>query len=853
LRALVPILALFVLIQALFAGTTGKVAGRITDSRSGEPVPFVNVYLDATSLGAATSDDGFYFILNVPPGTYTLKVEHLGYRTVEVQEVRVNVDKTSFFDIVLEEATLTVEEVVVRAETPIIEPDATWKVASVTREELADLPVTEVSEVLSLQGGVIEGPSGELHVRGGRSDELTYLIDGIPVKNPLTGEFEGFIEKSSVEELTMLAGTYSAEYGDALSGVVNVVTKEGGRTTSFGLEVLSGNIYLGDFGFSFESPYRRSDWIGPGSDAHRDTVTGTSLYAPQDITDEFGLPFLGEIRAHIGGPIPGIRARYFLSGTYWNRQGHLPFGYRLLRSLQGRLDVDALRNLKLSLSLQGDQSRSQGYSHKWKYLYENYPKLRSTFLRANLTAKHLLSSSTFYTIIVGLLEECDSLTVEGRSPEDYQEPITDEFAEFYLSGDAQTYRISTTRTLSLKADLVHQAGHHEIKLGLEGRLHRLDLFEMQRIFFIGYLGESQFQDFVREPREGALYVQDKLEYEDIVVNLGVRLDYADPRWKMWEDIEDPNSPLKPVDARVQISPRIGMAYPVTERISLHFAYGHFFQRPPYETLYMNPNYLDPAQLPPQLGIVGNAAIRPQKTAAYEVGVALAIGREYGCDVTVYAKDIWDLLSTRTIRSFPYEYTVFTNMDFASVRGLDLTLKRRFAGRFGGSLTYTYQIARGNRSFPLKAFYDAYSGLPEAQKEYNLDFDRRHDLSLRLDVELPLAVRLGITAELMSGLPYTPYAPPGVVVEENSARMPWTGQLDLLLNKTVPLLGSDVNLILQVKNVLDLKNAHYVYSRTGDPWDPGDFTGVGIETEDYASNPAHVGSPREFKLGARISF
>jgi outer membrane receptor protein involved in Fe transport len=311
--------------------------------------------------------------------------------------------------------------------------------------------------------------------------------------------------------------------------------------------------------------------------------------------------------------------------------------------------------------------------------------------------------------------------------------------------------------------------------------------------------------------------------------------------------------LEEVPVRVQLSPRIGMAYPVTERISLHFAYGQFFQRPAYENLYMNPDYLDPENLPPQLAIVGNAALRPQKTAAYEVGIALGIGRDFGCDLTLYAKDIWDLLSARTVRSFPYEYTVFTNMDFASVRGLDVTLTRRFADGFGGSVTYTYQIARGNRSFPLKAFYDAYSGLPEALKEYNLDFDRSHDLALRLNLALPLAFELGVAAELGSGLPYTPYAPPGVVVEENSARMPWTSTLDLLLTRSFEAFGARAELVFQVENLLDMKNARTVYSRTGDPWDPGDFTGIGIETEDYAMNPANVGPPRRFQTGLRVSF
>ena len=228
-----------------------------------------------------------------------------------------------------------------------------------------------------------------------------------------------------------------------------------------------------------------------------------------------------------------------------------------------------------------------------------------------------------------------------------------------------------------------------------------------------------------------------------------------------------------------------------------------------------------------------------------------INKNLSFDFTVYAKDIWDLLTVKEVIHPPYRYTVFETADFASVRGFDVTLKMRRERKIDLTLTYTFQIALGNHSFPTQAFYDVYQGYPERMKEYPLDFDRRHTLNLSLNANPRKGLTIGTIFNFSTGLPYTPYVTTGLVPEPNSARMGPTLTWDLLLERDFKIRGTKLGLLLQIKNVLDRKNPMFVYNTTGDPWDPGERRKLGIVTDDYARNPSNVSYPRRIYLGLRF--
>jgi outer membrane receptor protein involved in Fe transport len=360
-----------------------------------------------------------------------------------------------------------------------------------------------------------------------------------------------------------------------------------------------------------------------------------------------------------------------------------------------------------------------------------------------------------------------------------------------------------------------------------------------------------YQQYERRPKDGALFLQDKIEHKYLVVNMGLRYDYTDVNAAMWEDIEDPTSEVTEVLVKHQISPRLGLSHPITDNAMLHFAYGHFFQRPPYEIMYFNSSYVAHPDSIPRYGLVGNPRILPQRTTAYEVGVKYSIRDIYGIDLTLFLKDIKNLLATTEVRDFPFDYILYTNDDFGSVQGIDITVNRMTVSGFGFSINYTYQVARGNRSFGMQGFYDVYTGLPERKKEYYLDFDRTHTLTSTFQYLFHELGSVGVNFRLASGLPYTPYISEGVVVEQNSARMDWSYSLDILLHQGLKLGPAIIDFFVSGMNLTDALNPLYVYPRSGKPWDSGEPAGGLMGSQDYIIDPSNVGPRRTIKAGLRV--
>ncbi len=219
-----------------FAGSvfaqSGKIAGRVTDE-SGTGLPGVNLFIPATLQGAISDLDGYYTILNVSPGTYTLRSSFVGFTTQIVEGVRVNIDQTTTVDFQLTEDTVGLEELIVTAELPVVQADVSNSQLNVTSDEIEALPVSSINSVVGLQAG-IQG----LSVRGSGSDELSFMVNGLTLRDERNNAPYTSISLSSVEEVQVQTGGFNAEYGNVRSGVVNVVTKEGARNHYTGSAIL---------------------------------------------------------------------------------------------------------------------------------------------------------------------------------------------------------------------------------------------------------------------------------------------------------------------------------------------------------------------------------------------------------------------------------------------------------------------------------------------------------------------------------------------------------------------------------------------------------------------------------------
>jgi hypothetical protein len=283
---LIIAIALIIFPTITFAGITGKLSGRVTDKSTGEPLPGANVLIVGTTIGASTDADGYFTLINIQPGEYSIRFGFVGYANLKIESVIVNADRTTKVDAQLTTSDIALNEVVVKAERPPIEKDRTYSASIVNSSTISSMPVTSVSEVLQLQPGVVNS-GGTLHFRGGRGREVAYLIDGIPVTDAFnqSGGNNVNIENGMIEELEVISGTFNAEYGAAQSGIVNIITKGTGRNWTG-----SVRSYIGD-------------WLRSGSDV----FIGTSEFDPVNDKD---------IQFNLSGPIIADKIGISISGRY---------------------------------------------------------------------------------------------------------------------------------------------------------------------------------------------------------------------------------------------------------------------------------------------------------------------------------------------------------------------------------------------------------------------------------------------------------------------------------------------------------------------------------------------------------
>ncbi|MEO0074339.1 MAG: carboxypeptidase-like regulatory domain-containing protein [candidate division WOR-3 bacterium] len=277
--------------STLLAGQTGRIRGRITDAATGEPLVGVNVLVEGTMLGAATDLNGEYLIANVPVGRQVLVVSYVGYQSQRRPDVLVMLDQTVIEDFSMRQGTaVELEEVVVRGRrAAIVRTDPTTS-RYMTTEEFRKMPVATLADIVRLQAGVVTSPAYGQHLRGGRPDEVMYYVDGVATSDPLFGYQAARVNPEATAEVVVISGGFDAEYGEAMSGIVQVVTKEGRDYTQGRLKYTTDEVFPAPLNF------------------------GDNRY-----------------EASVGGPLRFIspRLRYFLSGELYFTDDYNPMRQRL--------------------------------------------------------------------------------------------------------------------------------------------------------------------------------------------------------------------------------------------------------------------------------------------------------------------------------------------------------------------------------------------------------------------------------------------------------------------------------------------------------------------------------------------
>lgn len=897
------------------AQSGGKIVGVVKDAQTGDPLPGANIIIETTMIGAASDESGHYMILHVPPGNHTLVASYLGYRRVVVTDVEVLTDLTTTVDFELQPEALRGEEVVIVARKPLVRKDLTSSEARVSKDKIEKMPVEELDDILNLQAGVTRDADNNLHIRGGRSSEIAYLVNGISITDDYSRRQALTIENESIQELQVISGTFNAEYGNAMSGVINIVTKTGSN----------------DFSGKFEA------WSGDYLSSQRDIFWNI---------DDLNPVANYNLQGRISGPLVRNRASYFLTCRRTQNEGWLYGSY--VYSPQGRSqeiegesvevrgDSSAvamnpsarwsaqgalewkLDPVTLKIDFLGSSYQNSWYDHSYRL---NPKGMRSAAgYGATVIAKltHLLSNNTFYEAIFSYKEnEEQSRLYDDPNDPRYVHPdsLTAGSYEFFKAGTDLFRSYRSTASLIGKLDFTSQVNpRHQLKAGLEVARDRIDFEDITLVPardesglqiepfepYIEDVSSANHDRFTREPDKFAAYVQDKIEYESVIINVGLRFDYFHANGHIPADPKDPNvyNPqrlnhiykdldgdgaisiaeqveqnkytleerkafwYRDVTPKTQLSPRFGIAYPITDRGVIHFSYGIFQQIPDYRQLYED----DELKMSEGQGIwgpFGNPDLNPQRTTMYELGLKQQISDNIGIDITGYYRDIRDWISTSApipTYSTGVTYSKTINRDHANVKGITLVVMRRLADYFTFDLDYTFQISQGTNSSPEDQ-YDAINSGAEPKKQLSfLDWDQRH--SLNLNIFIGRADRgFNVVTRFNSGQPYTPEIVAGTLTGQNVLpglatnirRKPNRFTVDFNAFKTFAFHKLNYEIFLRVYNLFDRKNPIIVWADSGEP-DHTVYERQNVERDpSWFTRPDYYAEPRKVQVGIKLSF
>ena len=227
--------AIFVVSVAdVFGAAVGQIKGTIKDKDTKEPVPGATVLIKGTKIGAMTDPDGNYIIARVEPGQYTLIVSSVSYNTVEISGVSVAADLTSEQSILMSKKISELDvKITVTAKQDIINKFETSNQQTISAQEIKSRPVQTVDNLLKQVAGVQTTQTGQVFIRGGRAGEVSYIVDGVPIGDPLGGAGQAGANLSlvsgSIQEIQIIKDGFDPEYGDALSGIVKVTSQTGNK------------------------------------------------------------------------------------------------------------------------------------------------------------------------------------------------------------------------------------------------------------------------------------------------------------------------------------------------------------------------------------------------------------------------------------------------------------------------------------------------------------------------------------------------------------------------------------------------------------------------------------------------
>ncbi|HTY37652.1 MAG TPA: TonB-dependent receptor [Bacteroidota bacterium] len=1008
-KVLLILLIILAIPAFLYAGN-GKISGTVKDATTKEAVVGANVIVVGTTMGAATDAEGRYYILNVPPGTYSIQASSVGYARTEVNGVQVRADQTSDLNFDLRQETIELKEVVVQAQMRVVDKSQTSSKALVTKDELDNkLPITSVLDVLNTTPGAYKG-----FVRGGKITETKTIVDGVDVTDQyyaigadqanqnILSTSGGLVRYrnyqlsttnsvnfNSIEQMSVNTGAVGADNVSATAGLINYSLREGrgNLTGSFsvkssqmnGLKYVGPDLYWNDQVYFDErnATQRATDSLktlqATAPTAARQTLITSDSIKAGKYTYTKG-KYLNQDKPvmDIDGMISGGITKdwgFMFSGRYFDSHDRLPNEHEREADFTLKTTYNLGSNIKLNaFGILNDRGRLFGwkntfYNDQWRYFLEGVPKNDGVGATGSVKMTHVLSPSTFYEIqlsskfqqdrygycddngdgFCGLNENGNFITLEktadvdkyvSRSGVDLYKffRIGDEAGPSFItqpmtSGNTQVgitrpqfiYENTKNLTNTVKFDITSQADYHnQLKAGVSFQFN--DISRIQRNSGLGADATDVrrrllVEDWDFKPTMYGGYLQDRMEYAGLVINLGARIDRWDPKAADWlsyynlfvnqpamvdDSLRNDLIPLRQstnVKPYWFFSPRIGVSHPISDEAAMYFSYSRNFIPPPYSRLYASYNEV--------LGAAGGlpqfASLQQQPTISsnYEIGAQWEfVPKKFGLTFSAYMRDIENYsYQAVSLNLANGSNSMWLTAQYADARGVEFGLQALRQTYFDfvtlyGRVNYSYSYIKatgwtGNdplqqttfsrpdtlkygQTLPFDDFWSYNKVEVNVVGGNNLltgGYDRAHRISYVLFFEFPYQIMLSSMGTFQSGF----YYPLSLTADPRVAgrvfgQAPWNKQVDMRIEKGFTVSNLRFSVYFDMKNVFNWVNI-IGYDNTASGAALWEYSNAGMTTLNngtpdptgtYKRAVALNGSPfydipREYYFGVRFDF
>ena len=1014
-------------ISITLAQTTGKISGTVT-SDDGKVLPGANISVVGTSIGTASGAEGDYTIINVPVGAYSLKIEYIGYTSKVIEGLRVNNGLTSVMNATLSSSAIAGDEVSVVAEKPLVKRDATNTKRVVTSEVIKSLPLRSVDNVVGFQAGVVDN-----HVRGGRSGDNAYYVDGVLMKDHWGGgNTTASISQAGTEEISLEAGGFGAEYGGANGGIVNITTKSGGQNLSASFEsvqdfgaaaagtdpdkLYSYGYQLNNFEVGGPITNNIRFWLlaeqekradkNPSYGSHpyaevkeyQNALTSTDsayIWSGEDLNSANNVFYYDDV-VRIDG---SDTSTTHLVGTNYARKwgaARNNGSERLRRGGNIGIDLGALR-FKLGYSgasYSSDNNWNGNQLLNWENATANNADMNMFHLNSTFSISEksyvnaVASMKTYSTTSYNRTLSGDNYGVDKKPWVTYgkRDPAWGSNTYYhradgksalsapevvYFTGhgyQSGSYSHRNEQQTGLRLDYVNTFGKHEIKAGVEyynttlrvygvsqgleiyEQISKLDAddngevsaaevgdynadgsagtaqdlldweFSAYRNAYTTNIGydifgnesdsyeESKHAQAPGNPVSNRLYLQDQIEYDDIVIKAGLSFESWSPNNQGPDADGDGKADdaglntINTVNNRIDrtgwvdvethsaIHPRFGFAFPISDKTNFRAQYGTYWQEPALAYVYLSDSRLAANISQGNMVTTPNPAMKPERTTSYEVGFTQQIGGSSALDIVGFYKEVRDYMKlvSRTIQlnGSDFNLAYYGTGDFGVTRGMSLNLSMRRVAGFLADFNYTWMEARGTGSDPATNYNIAWIGDEYPTVINRLDHDQTHTGSMLFDYrtasESTIFSGLGFSAiySFGSGQAYTPSRMESSVFGRgwdaplaaiNSSSMPWYSNLDLRIDKKLNISSYGLNLYVLCLNALSQENIRNVQTQSGRPdtdgwlntaegqiWLQGQqetYPGADAAAlyNDRVRSPSNWSSPRTVRIGLVANF